>query len=130
MVWCLIQLPLWVSEQYNFFILSAVMAIFSSYSPLLSCNRILLNTITLDMGLSNHLPSHSRSSFSDNIYYIPVSTTLFPAGTVCCLGLRVLTNVPPSGPVFSYNHSFMYLAYNLHVNGVDSPVFYILLYKL
>jgi hypothetical protein len=22
----------------------------------------------------------------DNIYYIPVNTTLFPAGTVCCLG--------------------------------------------
>jgi hypothetical protein len=37
----------------------------------------------------------------DNIYYIPVNTTLFPAGGICCLGRHVSihTYMPSSGPV-------------------------------
>jgi hypothetical protein len=41
--------------------------------------------------ISNHvhipiLLHHSVYMTRDNIYYIPINATLFPAGKVCCLG--------------------------------------------
>jgi hypothetical protein len=42
----------------------------------------------------------NMKTFFDGTYYIPVNTTLFPAGTICCLGCHVSACVPSSGLVF------------------------------
>jgi hypothetical protein len=59
---------------------------------------------------------------ADNIYYISVNTTPFPAGTVYCAGhvSAHVSHLQVRGLVNKY--SIMYLAYILHVNRVDTPL--------
>jgi hypothetical protein len=86
-----IWLPSWYFRNY---IITAIIIISFAVWILLVCSSLkyaftiwfqFLNLMTVSLIL--------RYSTIGNIYYIPVSRTLFPAGGVCCLGQHILAHV-------------------------------------
>jgi hypothetical protein len=62
----------------------------------------------------------------DNIYYIPLSTTLFSAGRVCCLGRHFSAHVCHLQVLYLVTLFYHVLSINFHVNRVDPSVGYTL----